>query len=285
MSVSAAAPDMAYALSVQIAERSVYKSFRKQLLLANVNLTINRGEMVMVMGGSGAGKTTLMNAVMGYERAVGKIMFGDRDIYKDYNVMKYQIGYVPQQDLLRGSDTVYDTLSNAARMKLPSRTKMSERRKQVLYVLKLMGLQRESMSLVSKLSGGQRKRLSIAVEYIAEPFLFFLDEPDSGLDGVMARELVAQLRSIADTGRIVMVITHSPDRVPDLFDKVIVLAKSTRDNVGRLAYFGSVDGVYPFFDTDTLEGAVRRVNRKDEGGEGLSDQYIAKYEKMEKSNE
>ena len=88
------------------------------------------------------------------------------------------------------------------------------------------------------------------------------------------------LRTIADQGKIVMVITHGPDRAVDLFDKVIVLAKSIEDNCGHLAFFGSVPQAFSFFECDSLEGVVRRINRKDEGGDGLSDHYIQKYQKI-----
>lgn len=268
---------MGDALDIRIAERSVWQRAKKLMLLQNINMRINAGEMVLILGGSGAGKTTFMNAVMGYEKAEGQILHGDTDVYEDFESMKYKIGFVPQQDLLRGSDTVYDTLENAAEMKLPSSIKKERREERIESVLNTLGLSRERDSLVSKLSGGQRKRLSIAVEYIADPSLFFLDEPDSGLDGVMSRALMNNLRHIADEGKIVMVISHGPDRASDLFDKVIVLAKSVQDNCGHLAFFGSVSEAYDFFDTDTLEGVVRRINRKDEGGDGMSDYYIQKY--------
>ena len=87
------------------------------------------------------------------------------------------------------------------------------------------------------------------------------------------------LRVIADEGKIVMVITHAPDRVAHLFDKVIVLAKSAKTNSGHLAFYGSIDAAKKFFDTDSMEGIVKRINRPDENGDGLSDFYIEKYEK------
>lgn len=262
-------------LEIHIVERSVWHRAKKLMLLQNINMTINAGEMVLILGGSGAGKTTFMNAVMGYEKAEGKILHGDTNIYEAFESMKYKIGFVPQQDLLRGSDTVYDTLENAAEMKMSvSKQNQKERIEQVLETL---GLQRERKSLVSKLSGGQRKRLSIAVEYIANPSLFFLDEPDSGLDGIMAKSLMQNLRMIADEGKIVMIISHAPDRTLDLFDKVIVLAKSTKDNCGHLAFFGTVQEAKEFFEAQSLEEVVKRVNRPDEGGDGQSDYYIEKY--------
>jgi len=264
-------------LSIRIDERSVWQRLKKVTLLRNINMTIACGEMVMILGGSGAGKTTFMNAVMGYEKADGEIFHGDKDIYNDYEEMKYEIGYVPQQDLLRGSDTVFDTLNNAAEMKMPRTTTSGQKEQRIKEVLGLLGLEREQKSLVSKLSGGQRKRLSIAVEYIADPLLFFLDEPDSGLDGIMARSLNENLRTIANSGKIVMVITHSPDRVAKLYNKIIVLAKSTKDNCGYLAYYGSVSDALTFFETNSLEGVVKRINRPDEGGDGKADFYINKY--------
>lgn len=268
-------------LVIHIEERSVWNLFRKQVLLEDIDLSIIPGELVLILGGSGAGKTTFMNAVMGYEKAKGKIMEGDIDIYKNYNQMKYEIGFVPQQDLLRLEDNVYNTLENAAEMKMPRSATEEERKGRIRQVLELFGLEREEESLVAKLSGGQRKRLSIAVEYIADPSLFFLDEPDSGLDGVMARSLMENLRVIADQKKIVLVITHSPDRVADLFDKVIVLAKSSEDNVGHMAFYGGVDEACQFFDVDSLENVVRRINREDEGGEGMADIFIKKYEEIE----
>ncbi|MDD3219245.1 MAG: ATP-binding cassette domain-containing protein [Lachnospiraceae bacterium] len=264
-------------LSISIVERNVWKRFKKQTLLKDINLDIPVGNMVLILGGSGAGKTTLMNAVMGYEPAEGTIMYGDTNIYQEYKKMKYQIGYVPQQDLIRDKDTVYHTLKNAAKMRLERGKGESFYNSKVDETLKVLGLQRERDSLVSKLSGGQKKRLSIAVEYIGNPSLFFLDEPDSGLDGIMARELMENLRNIADEGKIVMVISHSPDRAFELFDKVIVLAKDSRDNCGHLAYYGNPKAACEFFETDKFEGIVKKINRSDEGGEGKADYYIEKF--------
>lgn len=269
-------------LTINITERSVVQRFKKIALLQDINLSISSGEMVLILGGSGAGKTTFINAVMGYEKAQGKITYDNADIYEEYERMKYEIGFVPQQDLLRGSDTVYDTLSNAAEMKLPKSLSVENREKQIASVLEELGLSRERNTLVSKLSGGQRKRLSIAVEFIANPSLFFLDEPDSGLDDIMGRGLMENLRAIADKGKIIMVITHSPERAGDLFDKVIVLAKSTKDNCGHLAFYGSTKEAMRFFDVTEYKGIVKKINRPDENGEGMADYYIEKYEKMQK---
>ncbi|MDO5538586.1 MAG: ATP-binding cassette domain-containing protein [Eubacteriales bacterium] len=267
-------------LSIHIEERSVWTLFKKKTLLEDIDLTIYPGEMVLLLGGSGAGKTTFINAVTGYEKAKATILEGDRDIYRNYNQLKYNIGMVPQQDLLRMDDTVQMTLMNAAEMRMPVHFSAQEREARVKELLEMFGLDAEADELVGKLSGGQRKRLSICVEFVAAPDLFILDEPDSGLDGVMARELMEYLRKIADDRKIVMVITHTPDRVIDLFDKVIVLAKGTEDHVGHLVYYGSVEEAGEFFGIDSMEEILSLINSKDEGGEGLADEYLEKYQKL-----
>ena len=264
-------------LSINIDERSVHKAIRKVTLLKDINLSIEPGSMVLILGGSGAGKSTFVNAVTGYEKAQATIREGDVDFYRDYDKVKYRIGFVPQENLLREDDTVGSTVRNAADMRLPRTMGSEEKDRRVKAVLETFGLSGRERELVSKLSGGQKKRLSICTEFIAEPSLFILDEPDSGLDGIMATELMENLRMIACSGRIVLVITHSPDRVAHLFDKVIVLAKSTQTSIGQLAFYGGIREARDFFGVSTMEDVVKRINAVNEGGEGRADEFIEKY--------
>lgn len=272
-------------LIISIADRTINLSFgKKKTLLKDISLTIEPGQLVLLLGGSGAGKTTFINAVTGYEPANAKVLNGGVDVYENFNQMKYEIGVVPQQDLLRGTDTVFMTLFNAAELRMPSEYTILEKKKRTEEVLEEFGLINQRHSQVKNLSGGQRKRLSIACEYIGDPSLFILDEPDSGLDGVIARELMERLRRIADTGKIVIVITHTPDRVVDLFDHIIVLAKDST-KAGRLAYYGTIDGARKFFGKTKMEDIVKVINTKEEGGEGRADELIAAYEEMRKKEE
>ena len=267
-------------LTVNLEERTVTESFKKRYLLRDIHMVVQPGHMVLLLGGSGAGKTTFINAVNGYEKAKAEVMLSGRNMYKEYKDMMYDIGFVPQQDLMRGSDSVYRTLMDAANLRLPVELTNEDRKARVEEVMKIFGLAPVQDSLVDKLSGGQRKRLSIAMEYIANPTLFILDEPDSGLDGVMARELFEHLRSIADQGKIIIVITHTPDRVIDLFDDVIVLAKDSA-RTGRLAYFGPITEARTFFGKQTMEEIVKTINREEEGGEGRADEFIMKYAEVQ----
>ena len=234
--------------------------------------------MVLLLGGSGAGKTTYLNAINGYEPAKAEVLLNGNNMYKHYKKMQYEVGFVPQSEMMRGKDTVLNTLMDAAKLRLPKEVSSEQRKARVNEVMEIFGLLPVKNNLVEKLSGGQKKRLSISMEFISNPSLFILDEPDSGLDGVMARELFEQLHKIADTGKIVIVITHTPDRVIDLFDDVIVLAKDSA-RTGRLAYYGSIEEARKFFQRERMEQIVKSVNRKEEGGDGLADEFVMKYAK------
>ncbi len=267
-------------LTVNLEDRTVTEMLQRKVLLKDIHMYIKPGHMVLLLGGSGAGKTTFLNAVNGYEKAHAEVTLNGRNMYKNYKEMQYDIGFVPQQDLMRGSDSVFRTLMDAASLRLPKNMFRDKRKERVEEVMGVFGLTPVRNNLVTKLSGGQRKRLSIAMEFISNPSLFILDEPDSGLDGVMARELFQQLRAIADQGRIIIVITHTPDRVIDLFDDVIVLAKDAK-RTGRLAFFGPIGEAREFFGKHSMEEIVKCVNRQEEGGEGRADEFILKYTEVQ----
>ncbi len=267
-------------LTVNLEERAATEFFQKKYLLRDIHMYIQPGHMVLLLGGSGAGKTTYLNAVNGYEKAKAEVVLNGENLYTHYKQMQYDIGFVPQLDLMRGSDSVYRTLMDAAALRLPRDFSRADRQARVEEVMDIFGLTPVKNNLVVKLSGGQRKRLSIAMEFISNPTLFILDEPDSGLDGVMARELFLQLRQIADQGKIIIVITHTPDRVIDLFDDVIVLAKDS-NRTGRLAYFGPIQEAREFFGKEKMEEIVKSINRQEEGGDGRADEFIMRYAEVQ----
>lgn len=212
-------------------------------LLEGVSFALEPSSLTAVIGPSGAGKSTLLGALTGLRPAThGNVIWQGHDLYTHYDQLRYQIGLVPQQDIQHPQLTVRQGLSYAARLRLPPDTTAQERAARVEHVVTQMQLQRQIDNRIgTQLSGGQKKRVSIATELLTAPPLLFLDEPTSGLDPGLDRDVMHQLRTLADEGRVVMVVTHSVLAL-DVCDNVVVMAPG-----GRVAYFGPPSGVLAHF--------------------------------------
>ena len=138
--------------------------------------------------------------------------------------------------------TIYQALDYAAQLRMPSDTSPQEREKRVMEVLADLDLTHRKDVQISGLSGGQQKRVSIGVELLTKPGLFFLDEPTSGLDPGTETALMQLMRRLADQGRTIILITHATKNVM-LADKVIFLARG-----GYLAWFGPPEEALEYFD-------------------------------------
>jgi ABC transport system ATP-binding/permease protein len=157
-------------------------------LLDSVTFSISAGELVAIVGPSGAGKTSLLEAMAGIAPATsGSVRFDGIDGYANLKSFRSVLGYVPQDDII-----------HAARPWLLFSTTAAEVDDAVRDALEAVGLTDHADVKVASLSGGQRKRASIAVELLTDPHVFFLDEPTSGLDPVTSVELIARLRHLGD---------------------------------------------------------------------------------------
>lgn len=202
-------------------------------LLDDISLAIAPNEFVGLLGPSGAGKSTLMNALNGVRRtANGRVLINNLELYQHLDSLKQGIGYVPQEDIIHRQLTVYRTLYYVARLRLSRDVTRSEVDQIISEVLDVTGLSARRDMLVSQLSGGQRKRVSIAVELITKPSVIFLDEPTSGLDPATEQRIMNLFRQIAESGRTVILTTHSMENVR-LFDKVVLLMG------GKLIFYGT----------------------------------------------
>ncbi|GAB2886864.1 FHA domain-containing protein [Nocardioides pacificus] len=212
-------------------------------LLDGVSFQLEPSTLTAVIGPSGAGKSTLLGALTGLSPAThGNVVWQGHDLYTHYDQLRFQIGLVPQQDIQHPQLTVRQGLTYAAMLRLPPDTTSAERAHRVQQVVGQMQLDRQVDNRIgTQLSGGQKKRVSIATELLTAPPLLFLDEPTSGLDPGLDRDVMHQLRTLADEGRVVMVVTHSVLAL-DVCDNVVVLAPG-----GRVAYFGPPSGVLAHF--------------------------------------
>jgi ABC-type multidrug transport system ATPase subunit len=202
-------------------------------LLDNISLTARPGTLTAIIGGSGAGKTTLSRLIAGYTRpSQGSVTFEGHDIHGEYATMRSRIGMVPQDDVVHRQLTVNQALGYAAELRLPPDTSKEERAQVVAQVLEELDLTKHADTRVDKLSGGQRKRASVALELLTQPSLLLLDEPTSGLDPALDRQVMLMLRQLADAGRVVLVVTHSVSYL-DVCDQILLVAPG-----GKTAFNG-----------------------------------------------
>src|SRR5712692_607292 len=212
-------------------------------LLDNISLSIPPRKFVAVVGGSGAGKTMLINALSGLRPASdGQVLYNGIDYYRNLTAFSGQIGYVPQDDIVHRDLTVGRALYYAAKMRLPGDFTAEQIAQRINEVLEDVELTARRGLLIKKLSGGQRKRVSIALELLSNPSLFFLDEPTSGLDPGLDRKMMFLLRRLADKGHTVILVTHATNNI-NTCDYVCFLAQG-----GRLAYFGPPSDAKTYFE-------------------------------------
>ena len=216
---------------------------RKTMVTGNhVSLGIKPGELVAIIGGSGAGKSTILNCMCGYlPPAEGDVYINGMNLYQNFESLKKIIGYVPQSDIVYDNLTLYDMLSYTAKLRLPKDATKEEREFAIDRAIRLVELTEKRDSYIKALSGGQKKRASIAVELLSDPNLLFLDEPASGLDPGTERNLMKSLREMANGGKTVILVTHSTLQL-QLCDKIVFMGKG-----GNLCFFGSYNEALRFF--------------------------------------
>jgi ABC-type multidrug transport system ATPase subunit len=223
---------------------SVRFSIDGKELLDNISLTARPGTLTAIIGGSGAGKTTLSRLIAGYTRpSAGSVTFEGHDIHAEYATMRSRIGMVPQDDVVHRQLTVNQALGYAAELRLPPDTSKQERAQVIAQVLEELDLTKHADTRVDNLSGGQRKRASVALELLTQPSLLLLDEPTSGLDPALDRQVMLMLRQLADAGRVVLVVTHSVSYL-DVCDQILLIAPG-----GKTAFNGPPSQVGPTLGT------------------------------------
>lgn len=249
---------------------------KRKIICNDVSLSINPCEMVAIIGGSGAGKTTIMNCISGYSIPTkGKVFVNGMDLYKNYNAIKNIIGYVPQQDIVYDGLTVTSMLDYAAKLRLPVDTSPEERKQAIARVLDMVDLTERKDTMIKSLSGGQKKRASIAVELLSDPNLFFLDEPASGLDPGTERSLMRTLKKTAAGGKTVIMVTHSTLNLK-MFDKIVFMGKG-----GNLCFCGNYDEACAFFGVTDLVDVYNMIT---DDAPGWRQKYDAQRRDMRSQN-
>lgn len=214
-------------------------SVQDKKLLDSVSFNLGPRTLTAVIGPSGAGKSTLLGVLTGRTTPTsGTIQVGGQDLHENFQTLGKTIGSVPQSDILHTRLTVKQALSYGAKLRLPADVTSAERELRVQEVLEKLELSERGNLRIDKLSGGQRKRASIGLELLTSPSVLVLDEPTSGLDPGLDAHVMETLRTLADEGQTVVVVTHSVDNL-QICDNVILMASG-----GHIAYCGPANSVF-----------------------------------------
>lgn len=220
--------------------RNVIHSFKTgNEAIQRISLSTNGGKLIGIMGGSGTGKTSLLNILNGkIKPTFGQVEINGLDVHSNKQLLQGVIGNVNQDDLLIEELTVFENLYFSAKLSMIEKTD-GELTRKVLDLLQTLGLYEirnlKVGSVLDKvISGGQRKRLNIALELIREPAILFVDEPTSGLSSRDSENIMDLLKELSLKGKLVFVIIHQPSsQIFKLFDRLLIM-----DQGGYLIYDG-----------------------------------------------
>ena len=205
--------------------RHLSKSFGTHDVLKDIDFTINRGEVVCVIGASGSGKSTLLRCINLLEKpGGGEILYNGRNILdKQNNIYSYRarLGMVFQQFNLFHNLNVLTNCIVAQRQVL--KRSLEEARKIAMKYLKVVGMEQYIDARPMQLSGGQQQRVAIARALSMEPDVLLFDEPTSALDPEMVGEVLNVMKGLAEAGLTMLVVTHEMGFAKDVADRVVFM--------------------------------------------------------------
>jgi ABC-type multidrug transport system ATPase subunit len=219
-----------------------------------MNFRIESGNLIGLMGGSGVGKTTMLNLLHGKTKPTsGNIFINGYDLHADSEKLTGLIGFVPQDDMLIEELTVYQNLYFNARLCFGdyNEEQLNQTVEKVLLDLDLFEIKDLQVGDVmnKKVSGGQRKRLNISLELMREPGVLFVDEPTSGLSSFDSEKVMNLLKNQALAGKLVFTNIHQPSSdILKMFDRLWILDKG-----GYMIYDGDPVEALVYFKTETSQ--------------------------------
>ncbi|KAF9352414.1 hypothetical protein BGX34_012170 [Mortierella sp. NVP85] len=236
-------------------------------VLTQVSGVVKPGQVMAIMGASGAGKTSLLDILARRHKSGtvrGNIYVNGRTV--SHHEYKRVVGYVDQEDTLMSTLTVYETILYSALLRLPRDMSFDAKRFRVMETMSELGIlgikdMRIGASGQRSISGGEKRRVSIACELVTSPSILFLDEPTSGLDSYNAYNVVECLVTLAKNyNRTVVCTIHQPrSNIFAMFDQLILMAK------GQLVYSG---------ETRNLNGHLKSLGHACPEGYNMADYMI-----------
>ncbi|MFD0898689.1 ABC transporter ATP-binding protein [Loigolactobacillus binensis] len=204
--------------SASITLTHLVKKFGPQTVLKDINLTVQPGEIVGLIGPSGSGKSTVIKTALGMELADGgqATVFGQQMPQRQ---LLARIGYMAQTDALYEALSGKENLVFFAKMKGLTKTTITAA---ITHVATVVDLTADLNKRVSGYSGGMKRRLSLAIALLGKPELLILDEPTVGIDPALRRQVWRELDKVRDAGSSILITTHVMDEA-ELTDRVALL--------------------------------------------------------------
>ncbi|NBX03994.1 MAG: sulfate ABC transporter ATP-binding protein [Alphaproteobacteria bacterium] len=220
--------------------KNIGKQFGDFSALKDINLRVEKGELVALLGPSGSGKTTLLRIIAGLESPDSGSVIIDGFEANQMHVKERNVGFVFQHYALFKHMTVFDNVAFGLKVRPKAvRLPMHEIRERVMALLSLVHLDKFHDRYPSQLSGGQRQRVALARSLAVEPKLLLLDEPFGALDAKVRGELRRWLRRLHDDIHITSIfVTHDQEEAMEVSDRVVVM------NHGKIEQVGTPEQVY-----------------------------------------
>ncbi len=208
--------------------KNVHKSFDGKMILKGIDVTVNKGDVVAILGPSGSGKTTLLRCLNFLERAdEGTLTFDDTQVdlhhvsKRDIAAIRKKTAFVFQNYNLFQNKTVLDNvtlgLTSARGMK------KDKAREKAIKALERVGMADRLDSYPAQLSGGQQQRVAIARGLASDPEIIYFDEPTSALDPELIGEVLSVMRSLAEEGMTMLVVTHEMEFARNVSNTVLFM--------------------------------------------------------------
>ncbi|XP_037037724.1 ATP-binding cassette sub-family G member 1-like [Bradysia coprophila] len=216
----------------------IFKKTEKNILDC-ISGTFRAGELSVILGPSGSGRTTLLNILSGLVQDNFQGTLNTDEL--NYTSLRNQSSYIMQDQMLHPLLTVAEAMDFAIQLKTGKTMDRVQRTHKCNIILKQLGLTDLGDTLTENLSGGERKRLSIAVELVNDPSILFLDEPTTGLDSHSSSKFVTYLSGLAKSGKCIICSIHCPSALMfQAFDHVYAIAE------GKCIYQGSNNNLLTF---------------------------------------